>query len=82
MTEIKFSVEGIDGDFFVDADEIKNYRTVKAMAMSDKDPAGFFAAMERIYMGHDEEYMDRVGGSMDELAVLNDAAAKAVDAKN
>lgn len=78
MKEIKFHVEGIDGDFFVDADEVKSYRTCKAMALADKNPSAFYAAMERIYMGRDEEYADRVSGLENGLAALNDAAAEAV----
>ncbi|HJI81588.1 MAG TPA: hypothetical protein OIM20_07680 [Eggerthellaceae bacterium] len=81
MKEIKFQVEGIDGDFFVDADALNDYRTVKAFALSEKNPAGFYEAMEKIYMGNDADYVERVGG-MDHLADLNDAAAEAVKAKN
>lgn len=81
MNQVKFQVEGVDGDFFVDADEMKNYRTVKAFALSEKQAAPMFEALERVFVGHDEEYVDRVGG-VDNLASLLDAAAEAAKAKN
>ena len=77
MNQVKFTVEGVKGEFFVDADELNNYRTMKALAMAEKNPVGFYEAIERIYMGNDEEYIDRVGG-MDGLEKLNNAAAEAV----
>lgn len=80
MNQVKFQIEGVEGDFFVDADELNNYRTIKQLSFSEKNPSGMFEAMERIYMGHDEEYANRVGG-MDELGKLNDAAVTAVNAK-
>ena len=81
MNQVKFQVEGVEGDFFCDADQLMSYRTLKQFAFSDKNPAGFFDALERVYMGRDEEYVERVGG-MDGLAKLNDAATEAVKAKN
>ena len=81
MKEIKFQVEGVEGDFFVDADALRDYRTIKAFALADANPAGFYAAMEKVYMGKDEEYAERVGG-IDHIADLNTAAAEAVNAKN
>lgn len=82
MTEVKFNVEGVEGDFFCDADEIRSYRTVKQLALGDKHPAGVFEAMERVYMGRDEEYAERIGGGADAISRLNDAAIAAVNAKN
>lgn len=81
MREVRFEVEGFDGEFCCDADEITSYRTLKQLALSDKRPDGMFEAIERIYMGKDEEYAERVGG-MDGLAKLNDAAVEAAKAKN
>ena len=40
MTEIKFSVDGVDGEFAADLDELKSYKTVKQFARSETDPAG------------------------------------------
>lgn len=81
MNQVKFDVEGVDGDFFCDADELTSYRTVKQLAFSEENPAGMFHALERIYMGNDEEYVERVGG-MENLPKLNDAATEAAKAKN
>ena len=81
MNQVKFQVEGVEGDFFCDADQLTSDRTLKQFALADKYPAGMFEALERVYMGNDEEYVERVGG-FDNLAALNDAATKAVKAKN
>ena len=81
MNQVKFEVEGVEGDFFCDADQLMNYRTIKQLVFADINPTGMFQALERIYMGNDEEYVERVGG-MDGLAKLNDAATEAVKAKN
>ncbi len=81
MTETEFTVPGVEGAFLCDADELKSYRTIKQLAMADCDVAGFFEAMGRIYMGRDEEYVERVGG-FDKAGALNDAAAEAAKAKN
>jgi hypothetical protein len=81
MNQVKFKVDGVDGDFFCDADQLTSYRTVKQLAFSEENPAGMFHALERIYMGNDEEYVERVGG-MENLSKLNDAATEAVKAKN
>ena len=63
MTEIKFSVDGVDGEFAADLDELKSYKTVKQFARSETDPAGMMDAMERIFMGRDEEYIEALGGT-------------------
>ena len=81
MNQVKFNVEGVEGDFFCDADELRSYKTLKQFALSEKNPAGLFDALERVYMGLDEEYVDRIGG-MDNLGKLNDAAVEAAKAKN
>ena len=81
MTEVKFTVDGIDDEFSCDADELRSYRTLKQFALSEKNPAGLFEALERVYMGRDEEYVDRIGG-MDNLGKLNDSAVEAAKAKN
>lgn len=80
MNQVKFTVEGVKGEFFVDADELNSYRNMKAMAFGAKNPTAMYEAMERIYMGKDEEYAERVGG-MDGMEKLNSAAAEAVKAE-
>ncbi|QWT18096.1 hypothetical protein KPC83_02915 [Collinsella sp. zg1085] len=81
MDKISFTVEGIEGKFYCDADELKSYKTMKQLALSEKHPDGLFEAVERIYMGHDEDYVERVGGFTG-LAKLNDAALEAARVKN
>jgi hypothetical protein len=81
MKSVKFQVEGVEGDFFVDADALNDYKTMKALALADKRPSGLYEALEKIYMGKDEEYAERVGG-MNNLEKLNNAAAEAAQAKN
>lgn len=81
MKKVKFNIDGVEGDFFCDADQLTSYKTVKQLAFSEENPAGMFHALERIYMGSDEEYVERVGG-LENLSKLNDAATEAVKAKN
>ena len=41
-----------------------------------------FDAFERVFAGHDEEYMERLGGSVESTGVLMQAAFEAAKAKN
>lgn len=77
MQEITFTIDGVEGEFVVDADELTSYTTMKQLAFMAKNPVGTFEAMERIYLGRDDEFVERVGG-MDGIAKLNDAAINAV----
>lgn len=81
MDRVEFTVEGVEGEFTCDADEMRSYKTIKQLALGDEDLGGMFRAMERIYMGHDEEYVERVGG-FERAGRLNSAATEAVRAKN
>ena len=82
MTEIKFSVDGVDGEFAADLDELNSYKTVKQFARSETDPAGMMDAMGRIFMGRDEEYIEALGGTSYDMRRLCDAAFEAAKAKN
>ena len=73
MTEITFTVDGVDGEFAADLDELKSYKT---------DPAGMMDAMERIFMGRDEEYIEALGGTSYDMRRLCDAAFEAAKTKN
>ena len=77
MKEITFTVDGVDGEFVCDADELKSYKTAKQLARADEDFSLSFDVMERVFMGNDEEYIERLGGSVDRL---NDLLAAALDA--
>lgn len=81
MTEVTFTVDGY-GEFACDADEVKSYRVLKKLARSDEDPSNVFDVMEDVFMGRDEEYIDRMGGGIDDAKALLDEAVKACGAKN
>lgn len=82
MTEITFAVPGAEGEFTADLDELTSYKTNKQFAMSEKNPQGMFEAFERIFAGRDEEYMERLGGSVESTGILMQAAFEAAKAKN
>lgn len=78
---IEFEYKGMT--FEADAKALRDYRVIKRMARVETDPAGYFESMEAVFAGHDEEYMDVLGGSASEMEGLYTAAVKAVgDAKN
>lgn len=83
MREVKFAIEGY-GEFACDADQVTNYHTGKLLAYCKRDAAYSFEAMERIFMGRDDEYMERLGGDVAKTGVLLEAAIEAVgeEAKN
>lgn len=82
MTELTFTIPDIEGEFTADYDELISYKTNKQFAKSDTEPAGMFDAFERVFAGHDEEYMERLGGSVEFIGVLMQAAFEAAKAKN
>ena len=63
-----------------DEASLKKYSVQKKLAKGAKDPGGLFEALETIFVGKDEDYVEALGGGesvMGELikAVLEDAAA-------
>lgn len=82
MTELTFTILGIDGEFTADLDELLSYKTNKQFAKSETEPAGMFEAFERVFAGRDEEYMERLGGSVESTGALMRAAFEAAKAKN
>ena len=73
----------LDGkEFEADRSALTSYKVTKMVANAENDPSGYFEAMERIFMGRDEEYAEALGGGADKVAELYAAAAKAVGAKN
>lgn len=82
MTEITFTVPGAEGEFVADLDELTSYKTNKQFAQSEQHPAWMFEAFERVFAGRDEEYADRLGGSVDAVGTLMEAAFEAAKAKN
>ena len=82
MTELTFTIPGIDGEFTADLDELLSYKTNKQFAKSETEPGGMFEAFERVFAGRDEEYMERLGGSVESTGVLMQAAFEAAGFKN
>lgn len=82
MNKVKFTVESVEGEFFCDADEIRSYKTAKQLVNSDKDASLAFDVMERVFMGNDEEYVERIGGDVEDIQKLLAAAVEACGAKN
>lgn len=80
MTPITFELDG--ETFEADYDELTSYRTVKQFAQSETNTPGLFDAMARIFAGRDEEYAERLGGGVDTIGRLCDAAFAAAKAKN
>lgn len=81
MTELTFTIPGIDGEFTADLDELLSYKTNKQFAKSETEPGGMFEAFERVFAGRDEEYMERLGGSVESTGTLMQAAFEAAKAK-
>lgn len=82
MTKLTFTVPGVDGEFTADYDELTSYKTNKQFAKSETKPGGMFDAFERVFAGRDEEYMERLGGSVESVGTLMQAAFEAAKAKN
>lgn len=82
MAEITFTVPGAAGEFTADLDELTSYKTNKQFAQSKTNPGGMFEAFERVFAGRDEEYVERLGGSVDATGTLMEAAFEAAKAKN
>lgn len=76
---VKFEYEG--REYEADAAALRDYSVIKAVSKVESDPAGFFRAMERVFMGRDEEYAEKAGGTAGIGALFN-AAAEAANAKN
>lgn len=80
MQELKFSVD--DVELIADYDELVSYKTNKQFARSETDPAGMFEAYERVFAGRDEEYVEALGGSVEAIGRIMQAAFEAAQAKN
>ncbi len=80
MQEMKFEVDGVE--LIADYDELVSYKTNKQFARSEQDPAGMFEAYERVFAGRDEEYVDALGGSVEAIGRIMQAAFEAAKAKN
>lgn len=82
MKQVSFTIDGIEGEFICDADEVTSYKTAKQLAKSEKDFSVAFDVMERVFCGKDEEYIDRMGGDIGCIQTLLGSAIEACGAKN
>lgn len=80
MQELKFVVDNVE--LIADYDELVSYKTNKQFARSETDPAGMFEAYERVFAGRDEEYVEALGGSVEAIGRIMQAAFEAAQAKN
>lgn len=79
MNEIRFEVGGVE--LVADYDQLTSYKTNKQFARSESDPAGMFEAYERVFAGRDEEYVEALGGSIEAVGRMMQAAFEAAKAK-
>lgn len=80
MNEVRFEVDGIE--MAADYDKLTSYKVNKAFARSASNPAGMFDAYESVFAGRDEEYVDALGGTVDCMGRIMQAAFEAAKAKN
>ena len=77
---IEFDFEG--KKYQVVSEAAKDYKLCKHLSCASKyGPTVFYDAIERLFDGHDEEYLEEAGG-MFRLNDFVDAALKAVGSKN
>ncbi len=74
---INYDTQGVGPGY-----KARNDWTNKQFAKSETEPGGMFEAFERVFAGRDEEYMERLGGSVESTGVLMQAAFEAAKAKN
>ena len=77
---ISFEFEG--NTFECDEDAARNYRVIKAISRAQTNPRALFDSFEAIFAGHDEEYAEQVGGTLEDMTRLFGAAIEAAGAKN
>lgn len=80
MQKITFELD--DKKYIADLDELKSYKTSKQFAQGESNPSGMFDAMSRIFLGKDEEYIEGLGGGVDDMGRLCNAAFEAAKLKN
>ena len=82
MKPVTFTIDGVDGEFTCDSDEVRSYKTAKQLAKSEEDFSAAFDVMERIFCGRDEEYIERLGGDVECIQTILSHAIEACGAKN
>lgn len=59
-----------DLEFEYDETQLRSYRVLRRIMSYQRDPAGFFDAMDAIFNGRAEEYADMLGGSLEDMSRL------------
>lgn len=79
MAKIEF--EGNKYEY--DPSALKKYSVIKALS-GTSDPAGFFAAFDKVFKGKADEYAERLDDSLEKMAELLNAIVVEVggEAKN
>ena len=62
------TVDGIEFEY--DENALRSYRVIRGITSYQKDPAGFFDALDIIFAGKSVEYADALGGSLDDMSRL------------
>lgn len=62
----------------------KRWSVQKALALGDRDPAGFYDALDAIFAGKSDEYAQRLGDDADKMIELLNrvSLATGTEAKN
>ena len=81
MNKVEFTVEGVEGCFVCDSDEVRSYKTAKELAKSDKDFSLAFDVMERVFIGNDEKYIERMGGDVERIQTCSQQQSRRVAQK-
>ena len=77
---VTFEFEG--NTFECDETAARDYKVIKSMAKARTNPAALFEGFERMFAGRDEEYAEKVGGTLEAMTALFSAALEAAGAKN
>ena len=72
MPEVK-KIKFENKTFEYDSSLINSYSFAKLISRAKDDNALFFEAMERLFMGKDEEYANKLGGDFMKLTQLFEA---------
>ena len=77
----KVTFEGAQYEY--DAKAITKYSVIKAIAGGNTNPASFFEALDKIFKGKTDKYVEQMGDDMAKLMeLLNAVYAQESEAKN
>jgi len=79
MAIIEFEYKG--EKYEADDSLLKSYVKLKHLAQAKNDPTKAFEVFSDLFAGHDEEYAEKLGDSMEEMGNLCAEAMKAMSEK-